>query len=57
MTEEENAIAKLKAIEGASDPKTEHLQADAILCEFLRSLGYARLADQFEEQARFFWYA
>jgi hypothetical protein len=56
MTEDE-AVKKLKELETMNDPEAEHSTADGILCQFLRSLGYNRVADQFEEQAQSYWYA
>ncbi len=54
---EVDAIEKLKALDNVGDTEAEHLYADKILCEFLRSAGYGALADQFYEQAKGYWYA
>lgn len=46
MTEQE-AIEQMKieAKDGNNDNETAHINADAILCEFLRSLGYGELVN------------
>jgi len=56
MTESE-AIEKLKALDGMGDTEHEHVEADDILCEFLVSLGYPALVEQFKKNAAGYWYA
>lgn len=54
MTEEE-AYAKLKALEFNDDPEMAHIKADDILCELLLSLGCKRVVDEFGKLTK--WYA
>ncbi len=39
------------------DRETYHVEADAILVEFLRKNGFNSVADQYEEMSSDFWYA
>ena len=43
------------ALFNAYDPETAHIEADKMMCELLRSLGYGKAVDYFEEQER--WYS
>lgn len=55
MTREE-AIARLHAAESqSSDAEGAHNLADAVLCEFLQSLGYADVVEAWIEVPK--WYA
>ena len=53
MTKEE-AIEQLKSIE-SGDTEACHCIADDILCEFLRSLGYGDVVDEWDNVDK--WYA
>jgi hypothetical protein len=58
MTPAQEAVAKLQALTG-HDPEEEHGDAEEILCEFIRAIGHAEVADAFEAAANRvgFWYA
>lgn len=45
MTKEQ-AIQELKEAQKCQDPMDAHSDADAILCELLRSLGYSCVVDE-----------
>lgn len=53
----DQAILSLKAIakESQIDPEAAHSAADAILCEFLRSLGYLEVVAAWDSVEK--WYA
>ena len=53
------AVEKLNAMAAESDAEQSHSEADEILCDLLRSLGYGAVANAFEDaKARVgFWYA
>jgi hypothetical protein len=55
MMSREEAIEKLKALQGGGDIEAEHLDADDVLCELLRSLGYADVVDEWVKVEK--WYA
>lgn len=48
MTQEE-AIDKLRKYQEDCDTELAHITADTVLCYFLRSLGYADVADEWEK--------
>ena len=53
------AMDELNAMSELSDPEIEHGDAEDVLCDFLKEVGYGDLADAFD-QARErvgFWYA
>lgn len=56
---EQEALDKLDAIidrqRGRSDKEEDHSQADTILCEFLRDIGYEDIADRFDKINK--WYS
>ena len=54
MTRDE-ALAKLVELDKSRDTEGAHWEADDVLCEFLRSLGYGDVADAFEAIGK--WYA
>ena len=58
MTPAQEAVAKLQAL-SPEYPDTEHIEAEKILCEFIRTIGHADVADAFEAARRRvgFWYA
>jgi hypothetical protein len=58
VTPAQEAVAKLNALT-SHDPETAHGRADEILCEFIRSIGHAEVAEAFEAAADRvgFWYA
>ena len=47
-------LERMKAIESES-PEYFHVNADELMCDLLRSLGYGDAVDIFEEHER--WYA
>lgn len=51
----EKAIAKLKALAGSGDVEAAHGNADDVLCELLRSLGYGDVVNAWDEVEK--WYA
>ena len=57
MTEQE-AIDKLNALPG-KNAEYDHIDADQIIADFLRGVGYAALADAYEQTRDRvgFWYA
>ena len=52
---EESAILAIQTECFTDDEEIDHKRADAILCEFLRSLGYNDLVDEFDRVHK--WYA
>ncbi len=54
MTRDE-AIAKLKALQGRGDTEAQHGDADEVLCDLLKTLGYADVVAEWEEVPK--WYA
>ena len=54
MTPDE-AFEKMWEIFVASDIELAHIEADKLLCKLLRSSGYEKAADYFEQQSK--WYA
>ncbi len=65
MTPAQEAIAKLQASaippDGFTwkDPEDAHVEADQILCKFIRAIGHVEVADAFEAVRDHvgFWYA
>jgi hypothetical protein len=51
----EQAIEKLKALQGSGDVEAAHGDADEILCALLESLGYADVVAEWSEVEK--WYA
>lgn len=56
MTEQE-ALVRLEAVIDANDKEVAHIKADDLLVDFIRELGYTKLADRFEKASNGFWYA
>ncbi len=58
MTPAQQAVDRLQAL-SPEHPDTEHIEAEKILCEFLRAIGHAEVADAFEAACDRvgFWYA
>lgn len=54
MTRDE-AIVKLKHLQGEGDTESAHTDADDILCELLCSLGYEDVAKEYGKVGK--WYA
>lgn len=50
----EDALQQMKALQDRDDFDVAHLEADGILCDFLRSQGYDQLVDLFEGVGK--WY-
>lgn len=55
MLDEEEFIEKIKCRCFTGDSEGDHINADDILCDFLRLLGYERLVDTYESVSK--WYA
>ena len=56
MNEKEATKAMRKLSRDVEDDlEKSHYEADHILCEFLRSLGYIKLADAYDDVGK--WYA
>lgn len=51
----EEAISKLKEAESCWDTEEAHGQADDVLCDLLRSLGYGDVVDAWKKVPK--WYA
>ena len=51
---EEDFIAKLKFLQCSLDTEKAHIEADAILCEFLNELGYQNLVNEYNEIDKWF---
>lgn len=51
----EDAIAKLKAAQRSGDTEAAHCDADDVLCDLLRSLGYGDVVDEWSYVDK--WYA
>ena len=49
------AVAKLKELQECHDWEAAHGDADDLLCDLLRELGYSEVADEFDEVGK--WYA
>jgi hypothetical protein len=45
----EQAIEELKEIAKRHDAEANHLSADGVLCELLRSLGYGDVVDEYDK--------
>ena len=54
MTEQE-AIEKIEGLVKGDDPEQFHIEADEIIGKFLRSLGYGKLVDAWDEPEK--WYS
>lgn len=54
MTREE-AINKLKILKDMSDKEIAHCNADDVICDLLKSLGYEDVIREFDEIDK--WYA
>jgi hypothetical protein len=46
---EDEAVERLTALLLSGDTECAHAEADDILCELLRSLGYGRVVDAWEK--------
>lgn len=53
---DEQLAKKLKS-KVSSDNEGMHVEADDLLIEFLRAIGYTQSADQYGEMSKDFWYA
>ncbi len=51
----DQALTQLKDLHNNHDTEVAHRLADAILCDFITSLGYPDVADAFEKLGK--WYA
>ena len=49
------AITGLRALQGIGDPEKAHGNADDVLCELLKRLGYDDVVDEWEKVEK--WYA
>ncbi len=54
MTKEQ-ALAEMRNLMDLADVEIAHSEADDVLCEVLRGLGYDELVDAFEDLPK--WYA
>ena len=54
MTQEE-AIEQIQKLQGSGDTEILHSLADKVLCDFLISLGYKNIVDEWEKVNK--WYA
>ena len=54
MTRDE-VLEQLRSYHGPVDPEIAHSKADALLCAFLRSLGYDDVVEAYEQIEK--WYA
>lgn len=52
---EDDIIERLKGIKARGDIETGHRQANAILCDLLRKLGFDEVVDAYEAVEK--WYA
>lgn len=55
MTTKEEAIARLKACQEDGDQEMAHINADAVLCDLLRDLGYEEVVQAWADVDK--WYA
>ncbi|WFP89826.1 hypothetical protein [Ensifer adhaerens] len=51
----EDAVAKLKALQGPLDPEMAHSDADEILCELLIELGFDAVVAEWRKVDK--WYS
>lgn len=58
MKTTEEIVECLRAMH-EGDPEEQHLEADNLLCEYLRAIGHSEVATAYEEARRRveFWYA
>lgn len=54
MTREE-AITKLKELQKGYDTESDHVDADDVICELLKSLGYEDVVKEYDAIGK--WYA
>ncbi|MEQ3423051.1 MULTISPECIES: hypothetical protein [Citrobacter freundii complex] len=54
MTREE-AINKLKILQGIGDKEIAHCNADDVICDLLKALGYEDVVKEYDEIDK--WYA
>jgi hypothetical protein len=52
---EKRIIKELKALGKMSDIEGAHIDADNLLCDFLKKLGYDKVAEAFDDLSK--WYA
>lgn len=52
---EQEAIDKLKKLQGGIEPEYEHSHADRVLCEFIETLGYPSVVKEWKKVRK--WYA
>lgn len=55
IVNKENIINKLKKIQEFGDTEGAHSMADGVLCDFLESLGYKDIVDEYDKVEK--WYA
>lgn len=53
--EKEEVIHKLKELQGDGCIEINHIEADYLICEFLKHLGYEDVVSEFEKIDK--WYA
>ncbi len=46
---EQTAIRKLKKIQKLFDLEKDHLDADKVLCDFLQTLGYNKIVEEYNK--------
>jgi len=54
---EENALAQLEIIKQSTDIEVRHIEADKLLCDLLRELGFGKLIDSYEDEYFYKWYS
>ncbi len=52
---EQETIEKLKLLQTSGDAEMAHSEADELLCQFLKRLGYKRVVDEWKKVPK--WYA
>jgi len=52
---EEGIIKSMKKFQDSDDTEMAHYGADILLCDFLRHLGFDKVADAYDEIGK--WYA
>ena len=51
----EQAIEKLKELQGSDDTEIAHIDADDVLCKLLKALGFSDVVAEYEKIDK--WYA
>ena len=52
--DEYETLQRLLQLVDTQDPEAQHIQADRLLVEFLRHLGYWEIADAFEKIQKYY---